>query len=133
MTYFDDMEAAIVARLATLGGEWGAEFGPEFSGSDAEYTVTQTGATVPYPFVQEEALIQIDTRSHTSKKKARDAAYAARDSLLTWRDETPGTTPRVSVISGPFWLPEPDGEPRYVMTVAVTHRAHAAAKEAAHG
>lgn len=133
MPYFDDMEAAIVARLGALGGVFDAEFGSEFAGSDATYTVTQTGATAPYPFVQEEALIQVDTRSHTSKKKARDAAYAARDSLLSWRDEIPGTTPRVTVVSGPFWFPEPDGEPRYVMTVAVTHRAHAAAKEAAHG
>lgn len=137
MRYFPDVEAAIFDRLKGIGGEFAVSFDSQFrtGDPDVQYTIQQTAANVSWPFVQEEALVQIDTRCRSSKKKARDAAYQARDSLLQWRHEIPGTAPRVAVVSGPFWLPEPDGEPRYVMTVAVTVREKqdAARTEAVHG
>lgn len=135
MTRFVDAEAAVLSRFAEMGG-FSESFGDGFlrGNGGVEYAVTLQGATLPWPFVQEEALIQVDTRCRVSKQAARDAAYEARDWLLQWRHETPGTSPRVALVSGPFWLPEPDGEPRYVMTVAVTTRAiDAASTEAAHG
>lgn len=131
------MEAAVYDRLKGMGGEFAVSFDSQFATGDPDlqYTIQQTTANTEWPYVQEQVVLQIDTRCRTSKKKARDAAYQARDSLLQWRHEIPGTAPRVAVVSGPFWLPEPDGEPRYVMTVAVTVREKngAARTEAAHG
>ncbi len=88
------------------------------TGLDA--TVQQVGATMPPPNVVEEALIQIDVRA-PSKKEARNRAVEARSRLLAL--PTLSAAGKVSVVQGPSWLPEPDGEPRYVFTVTITSRA----------
>lgn len=102
---YADAEALCVSTLAGL-----------------DVTVQQVGATMEYPNVVETATIQIDARAAT-KKAARDVAYEARSLLLRLPYTEPGTAGRVAVVQGPSWLPEPDGEPRYVTTVTVTCRA----------
>lgn len=72
--------------------------------------------------VLERTALQVDVRA-SSKQAARDRAYEARSRLLAlaeygWQD---GRVAGVEVITGPAWLPDEDGAPRYVMRVAVKY------------
>lgn len=64
--------------------------------------------------------VQIDTRG-PSKVAVKKAAWAAMRAVLALEGVThaDGVCTQVRVVSGPLWLPEPDGEPRYVTRVAV--------------
>lgn len=82
--------------------------------------VAAVGTTSTWPYLSEVVTVQVDVRA-SSKKRARDRAYEARALLL----ELPVTQPLVGAVaveSGPFWLPEPEGAPRYVLRAAITVR-----------
>lgn len=73
-----------------------------------------------WPYRVETASLQIDVRA-SSKQRARDRAYEARGRLFDpanhWHlgDVIAG----VEVVAGPFWLPDDNGAPRYVLRVSV--------------
>lgn len=99
-----DVEQIVYALLKDLGGT----------------TVHAVAATATWPYLSETVSVQVDVRAST-KKRARDRVYAARSLLL----DLPATHPlfgAVDVETGPFWLPEPEGAPRYVLRVAATVR-----------
>ena len=99
-----DVEQTVYALLRDLGG----------------ITVHAVSANANWPYLTETVGIQVDVRAST-KKRARDRAYEARN-LLIDLPGTPSEFVAVSVESGPYWLPEPEGAPRYVLRVAVTVR-----------
>lgn len=101
-----DVEQHITTTLADLGSVkvWAFDSGPLLHS------------------IFERTSLQVDARAH-SKKAARDRAYAARSRLLAladyeWQD---GRVARVEVLSGPLWVPDDDGAPRYVTRVAVEY------------
>jgi hypothetical protein len=75
-----------------------------------------------WPFVQDRVSIQIDVHA-SSKKRARDRAYSSREILLRLAMDPTSPVGRVEVLSGPLWVPEEDGAPRYVVRVGVSVRA----------
>ena len=99
-----DVEEVVHALLKDLGG----------------ITSHAVAASSSWPYLSEQVSIQVDVRAST-KKRARDRAYTARSMLLEL-PATPGVIADVAVETGPFWLPEPEGAPRYVLRVAVTVR-----------
>ena len=67
--------------------------------------------------------LQVDARAKT-KQEARDLAEQVRQKMaglpdVAWPD---GWVSYVQPVEGPFWLPDPDGGPRYVARYEV--RAH---------
>lgn len=82
-----------------------------------------------YSLVHDEAIpgwarlegIQIDARGK-NKVLARQACWEAmrRVLALAGTSQTDGVCSDVQVTSGPLWLPEPDGQPRYVVRVAIS-------------
>jgi hypothetical protein len=70
--------------------------------------------------------VQVDCRAG-SRHDASRRADAARQAIcaLPWGSSPLGRVCRVVVEEGPFWLPDPDGAPRYVARYALT--AHPAA------
>lgn len=101
-----DVEAHVYGVLSDLGGikVWAYDSGPLVHA------------------IFERTALQVDVRA-SSKKAARDRAYAARSRLLAlgdveWQD---GRIGRVEVLSGPLWVPDDDGAPRYVTRVAVEY------------
>lgn len=100
-----DVEALAYTLLKDLGG----------------ITVHAVAANASWPYLSEDVSLQVDVRA-SSKKRARDRAYQAR-ALLLELPSTPSEVAGVAVESGPFWLPEPEGAPRYVLRVVVTVRA----------
>lgn len=104
-----DIEEVVFALLKPLGG----------------ITVFSVAATSPWPHLSESVSLQIDVRA-SSKKRARDRAYSARTMILTLPattySESLGAVARVEIDSGPFWFPEPEGAPRYVLRVTITTR-----------
>ena len=101
-----DMEALLYARLKGLGG----------------VTVFQFDAASEFPGRVEIVNLQVDVRA-SSKKRARDRAYEAREMVWALQAENwagqPLVVQAVDVVQGPGWLPEPDGAPRYVFRVAI--------------
>jgi hypothetical protein len=99
-----DMEAFAWAALKDLGG----------------ITVFQVDGGKEWPGRIDLCQLQVDVRA-SSKKRARDRAYAARDRILDWEAANwigkPLVVQAVDVVQGPAWLPEPDGAPRYVFRV----------------
>ena len=79
-----------------------------------------------WPYRVEETLLQVDVRAST-KARARERAYEARGRLFDPAAHvTPGgVVAGVEVVSGPGWVPDDNGAPRYVLRVLV--RTHAAA------
>jgi len=67
--------------------------------------------------------IQVDCRAKT-KQAARDLAEEIRQLMVGLPDEPwpDGTLTYMQPVEGPFWLPDPDGGPRYVTRYEV--RAH---------
>jgi hypothetical protein len=66
--------------------------------------------------------VQVDCRAG-SRHDANARADAARQAIcaLPWAESWPhGRVCRVVVEEGPFWLPDPDGAPRYVARYAIT-------------
>ena len=73
-----------------------------------------------WPYRVERTAMQIDVRA-SSKRRARDRAYEVRGRLFDPANHLPddGVIAGVEVISGPLWLPDDDGRPRYVLRVTV--------------
>ena len=67
--------------------------------------------------------IQVDVRA-SDKKRCHDRAWTARASLLDLAGSAVegGYCVDVSVVSGPSWLPDENGAPRYVARYALTVR-----------
>lgn len=101
-----DVEAIAWALLKDLGG----------------IHVYAYAANAAWPFVTESVDIQVDVRAST-KKAARDRAYVARNLLLNLPfDPTQPQVVACDIVSGPLWLPEQDGAPRYVLRVSILTR-----------
>lgn len=65
--------------------------------------------------------VQIDARGG-SKPQAKQVCYDAMRRVLALAGTThpDGVAGETVIVSGPLWQPEPDGEPRYVVRVAMT-------------
>lgn len=74
-----------------------------------------------WPYVTDRVALQIDVRA-SSKKAARDRAYEARKIMLATPFDPTSPVVACNIVSGPLWLPEQDGAPRYVLRVSVTAR-----------
>lgn len=101
-----DVEALVWERVKDLGG----------------MHVFAYDAQAGWPYVTDAVALQLDVRA-SSKKAARDRAYRARNTVLGLPFDP--TCPQVvacNIVSGPTWLPEQDGAPRYVFRVSVTVR-----------
>lgn len=75
--------------------------------------------------ILESTSVQVDARA-ASKARAYEVAAEARSRILAlpglaWDD---GIVLRVDEVSGPFWLPDDDGVPRYVMRCTIHYRRH---------
>jgi hypothetical protein len=79
-------------------------------------------AQCEWPFVEDRVGIQVDVRA-SSKKRARDRAYEARQLLLRLPLDVTNSVTRVEVVGGPFFLADEDGAPRYVIRTVVAVRA----------
>ena len=102
-----DVEAFAYGLLKDLGG----------------ITVWAVDAQTAWPHLSEDVTVQVDVRAST-KKRARDRAYVAKQRLLQSPfDSAPSGVVRCEIQSGPFWLPDDDGAPRYVITSVITVRA----------
>lgn len=101
-----DVEAIAFSALKDLGG----------------ISVFAFDAGAEWPYVSETVAIQVDVHA-SSKKRSRDRVYQARQILLRLPMEPATRVGLVKILSGPLWLPEQDGAPRYVLRVGVTVRA----------
>lgn len=103
MTAFD-AEAWAFALLKDLGG----------------ISVWAFDSGTTWPFRVETTSLQVDVRA-SGKQRARDRAYEARGRLFDPANHTPdgGVIAAVDVVTGPFWLPDDNGAPRYVLRVTV--------------
>lgn len=102
-----DVESVVYATLKDLGG----------------INVFAYDAGADWPYVSETVSVQVDVHA-SSKKRTHDRAYQARQLLLQLPFVDPASrVGRVEILSGPQWLPEPDGAPRYVLRVGVSVRA----------
>ena len=101
-----DVEAIVFSALKDLGG----------------ISVFAFDSGAEWPYVSETVAIQVDVHA-SSKKRTRDRAYQARQMLLQLPMDDTNKVSRVDVLSGPLWLPEDDGAPRYVIRVGVSVRA----------
>lgn len=106
-----DVEALLVSTLSGLGGikVWAYDSGP------GQWALKEVTA------------VQVDVRA-SSKQAARDRAYAARSLMLALPGGTwdAGTVHRVDIVSGPAWVPDQDGAPRYVLRASLHYRARPA-------
>lgn len=100
-----DVEAVVWATLKDLGGIHTFAYDAQAS----------------WPYVTEAVAVQVDVRGST-KKVARDRAYQARALLLALPFDPESLIRACTIVSGPSWLPEQDGAPRYVLRVSVTTR-----------
>jgi len=112
-----DVEALLLARLAPLGG-------------------IKLFAYESVPMMHalgERTSIQVDVRA-SSKQRARDRAYVARDSMLAMpgEDFTEAVVNWVEIESGPAWLPDPDGAPRYVLRATLHYHERRSATQVLH-
>lgn len=82
-------------------------------------------AQSPWPYVTDIVALQIDVRAST-KKAARDRAYEVRRIMLETQLDATTPVARCEVVSGPMWVPEQDGAPRYILRVSVTVRGNRA-------
>lgn len=101
-----DVESIVYQVLKDLGG----------------ISVFAYDAQAGWPFVSESVSVQVDVHA-SSKKRTHDRAYQARQALLRLPMDDTQPVSRVEILSGPQWLPEPDGAPRYVLRVEVSVRA----------
>lgn len=101
-----DVEAIVFSAIKDLGG----------------MSVFAFDAGAEWPYVSETVAIQVDCHA-SSKKRSRDRVYEARKTLLRLPMDTSNHVGTVKILSGPLWLPEQDGAPRYVLRVGVTVRA----------
>ncbi len=99
-----DVEAWAYELLSPLGG----------------IHVFQYDAQASWPFVTETVALQVDVRA-SSKKRARDRAYEARNLLLDAPLDADSPV-RACQIVGTAWLPDEDGAPRYVLRVSLSVR-----------
>lgn len=102
-----DVEALLVSTLAGVGGckVWAYDSGPKQHA------------------IAEQTAVQVDVRAG-SKARARDRAYAARSLMLALPGGAwdAGVVHKVEVVSGPAWIPDTDGAPRYVMRAVLHYR-----------
>ena len=101
-----DVEALLWETLRDLGG----------------IKVFAYDAGSEWPFVTEAVAIQIDVRA-SNKVRARDRAYQARQRVLRLPFDLTSPVRRVEVVSGPLFLADEDGAPRYIIRTSVTVRA----------
>ena len=101
-----DVEALAYTLLKDLGG----------------INVFAYDASTPWPNVTDIVSVQVDVRA-SNKKRARDRAYEARQRLLRLPFDGTNSVSRVEVTSGPAWLPDEDGAPRYVISTNIAVRA----------
>jgi|SaaInlStandDraft_1057018.scaffolds.fasta_scaffold453648_2 hypothetical protein len=101
-----DVESIVFKTLKDLGG----------------ISVFAYDAGAEWPFVAETVSVQVDVHA-SNKKRARDRAYEARQRLLRLPMDPTTQVGQTRVLSGPQWLPEPDGAPRYTIRVGVSVRA----------
>lgn len=101
-----DVEAFVFAALRDLGG----------------IHVMAIDASTPWPHVTDVVTVQVDVRAST-KVRARDRAYEARQRLLAMPFDLTSPVRRVDVVSGPLFLADEDGAPRYIIRTSVTVRA----------
>ena len=106
-----DVEGIVYQELKDLGG----------------INVFAFDAAADWPFVSETVSVQVDVHA-SSKKRTHDRAYTARQMLLQMPMDPASQVGRVGILSGPQWLPEPDGAPRHVLRVGVSVRAFRKAK-----
>ena len=102
-----DIEAWVYSNLKSLGG----------------ITVFAYDSAPGQHYINEDTGLQVDCRA-SSKARARDRAYDARSRLLAlvgapW---DAGIVQGVTVDTGPSWLPDEDGAPRYTLRVMVKYR-----------
>jgi hypothetical protein len=65
--------------------------------------------------------VQVDVRANSKSTAWRRADACRRAvSLLPWAAQPHGVIASVDVTDGPFWLPDPDGRPRYVARYAIS-------------
>ncbi len=86
-----------------------------------DLTVQAVGGTAGQAHAQATHLLQLDIRA-ASKARARADAYSVLDAVLALQRSHPATVGKVTATQLPTWLPEPDGQPRYVATVTATNR-----------
>lgn len=91
-------------------------------------TVWALTADTSWPYRVEVTTLQIDARA-SNKQRSRERALDVRRTLLDPDTEQPedGVVSAVRPLTGPLWLPDDNGRPRYVTTVQVVARPHAAA------
>lgn len=85
------------------------------------FTVDAVGDRMDGYLVTE--VLQVDVRA-SSKARARARADEALRTLIAAKYDAPpagGVLVDVQRESGPSWLPDPDGAPRYAMRVRVVH------------
>lgn len=73
--------------------------------------------------IMESTTVQVDARA-ASKQRAHDVAHTARALILAlpgqpWHD---GIVSSVTEITGPMWMPDEDGAPRYVFRCTINYR-----------
>lgn len=102
-----DVEALVVAYLEQLN--------PPRSKLVTVWCYTTTDYDQPSPGWLTGVYLQVDVRAKT-KEAAWGIADQARRLIhsLPWFDWAGGIVTRVDNVEGPFWLPDPDGCPRYV-------------------
>jgi hypothetical protein len=101
-----DVEAIAYAALKDLGG----------------ITLWAYDSQLPWPQVEDVVGIQVDVRA-SSKKRARDRAYEARQRLVRLPFDPTSLVGRCDVEMGPMWAPDEDGAPRYVIRTSIAVRA----------
>lgn len=100
-----DVEAWAWGRVSDLGG----------------MKVWLVDSASEWPFRVERSVLQVDVRA-SSKKSAFDRAVTARDRLVREADDhypSGGVIAATRMVSGPAWLPDDSGGPRYVLRVEV--------------
>lgn len=73
--------------------------------------------------ILEETTVQVDSRA-ASKESAEERSHHARALILAlpgkvWHD---GIVSSVDEVTGPAWVPDQDGAPRYVFRCTITYR-----------
>lgn len=103
-----DVEALVLDTLQALGGikVWAVDSAPAMHA------------------ILEQTQVQVDVRA-SSKKRARDRSYDARALVLQLPQATwdAGVVNRVDIDSGPAWVPDDDGAPRYVFRATLHYHA----------
>lgn len=96
-------------------------------GADVSAKVWAYSSTTEVQHIKEVTAIQVDVRA-SSKERASDLAGMARSLVLgtVGQPWDAGIVLKVDSVSGPLWLPDEDGAPRYLFRCRVHYRARTA-------